>query len=156
MGTTERIPFHAHIFRLIDEIREQSTCRRRQVGAIAVRDKRILATGFNGAPSKAPHCTDLGFCLREQLKVPSGQMHELCYAVHAEQNVIIQAACNGIELRGSTLFCSTFPCSICAKMLINCKFDSIIYRDEYSTPESEIMVRELLLDKVSIFRYTPL
>ena len=68
MGNTERTPFHAHIFRLIDEIREQSTCRLRQVDAIAVRDKRILATGFNGAPSKAPHCTDLGFCLREQLR----------------------------------------------------------------------------------------
>lgn len=100
-------------------VSSRSTCLRRQVGAVAVRDKRILATGYNGAPSGLDHCLDIG-CLRQELDIPSGQNHELCRALHAEQNVIIQAAVHGISLAGASLYVTTTPCSICAKMLINC------------------------------------
>ena len=96
----------------------RSTCTRRKVGAIAVRDKRILATGYNGAPRGVDHCLDSG-CLREQMGIPSGQRHELCRGLHAEQNVIIQAALHGVILDGAEIYCTHQPCLICAKMLIN-------------------------------------
>ena len=99
-------------------VAKRSTCRRRRVGAIVVRDKRILATGYNGAPAGLPHCLDTG-CLREEMEIPSGERHELCRGLHAEQNVIIQAAYHGVSIKGGTLYCTNLPCSICAKMLIN-------------------------------------
>jgi dCMP deaminase len=99
-------------------VAQRSTCLRRKVGAVAVRDKRILTTGYNGAPSDMKHCLELG-CLREQRNIPSGQRHELCRALHAEQNVIIQAAYHGLSIAGSTIYSTTLPCVICAKMLIN-------------------------------------
>ena len=96
----------------------RSTCLRRQVGAVFVKDKNILATGYNGAPSRVAHCSDVG-CLREQLGIPSGERHEICRGLHAEQNGIIQAARHGINLSGSTVYITDSPCIICAKMLIN-------------------------------------
>ena len=98
-------------------VSERSTCSRRKVGAIAVKDKRILATGYNGAPVGIRYCLEVG-CLRDQLKIPSGQRHEICRGLHAEQNVIIQAAIHGISLKGADLYCTTHPCSFCCKMLI--------------------------------------
>jgi len=111
-------------------VKKRSTCRRRQVGAVAVREKRILATGYNGAPSGLPHCLDIG-CLRESEGVPSGQRHELCRGLHAEQNVIIQAARHGVSIAGADLYCTDQPCAICAKMLINAGIRRIVYGDGY-------------------------
>jgi len=120
-------------------VAKRSTCRRRQVGAILVGDKRVLATGYNGAPTGIPHCLDV-VCLREDLNIPSGERHELCRGLHAEQNVIIQAAYHGVCIRGSTLYCTHLPCSICSKMLINAGIKDIIYREGYADP----MATELL------------
>ena len=111
-------------------VARRSTCIRRQVGAIVVKDKRILATGYNGVPTGLPHCEDVG-CIREQNKIPSGQRHELCRGLHAEQNTIIQAAFHGIRINGATLFCTTLPCSICLKMLINAGIREIFYEQGY-------------------------
>ena len=113
----------------------RSTCLRRQVGAVIVKDKQVLATGYNGAPSGSVHCEEVG-CLREELKIPSGERHELCRALHAEQNAFLQAAKHGVSLKDSTLYITTQPCSICAKMIINAGIRKIIiegaYPDEFA------------------------
>ena len=109
----------------------RSTCTRRKVGAIIVRDKRILCSGYNGAPSGIAHCNVTG-CLRAQLKIPSGEKHELCRGVHAEQNAIIQAACYGIAVQGASLYCTNHPCSICAKMIINAGIVAVYYGQSYN------------------------
>ncbi len=111
-------------------VASRSTCLRRQVGAVLVRDKRILSTGYNGAPSGVSHCLTVG-CLREELGIPSGERHELCRAVHAEQNAIIQAALHGVSTKGSTLYCTTQPCVLCAKMLINAGVEAIYFNGSY-------------------------
>ncbi len=121
-------------------VARRSTCRRRQVGAIAVRNKRILATGYNGAPAGLPHCIDIG-CLREELGVASGERHELCRGLHAEQNVIIQAAYHGASIKGAVRYCTNIPCSICAKMLINAGIREIIYQEGYPDPMAEEMLK---------------
>ncbi len=120
---------------------QRSTCLRRKVGAVLVKDKRILATGYNGAPSGITHC-DVTGCLRERLKVPSGQRHELCRGLHAEQNVIIQAALHGVSVRGSTLYITNAPCSICAKMIINAGIKEIIYTDSYPDEMAQGFLQE--------------
>ncbi len=121
-------------------VARRSTCRRRRVGAIVVRNKQILATGYNGAPTGLPHCLDIG-CLREELGVPSGERHELCRGLHAEQNVIIQAAYHGVSIKGATLYCTNLPCSICSKMLINAGISEIIYQEGYADPMAEEMMK---------------
>lgn len=122
-------------------VAERSTCLRRQVGAIAVRDKRILATGYNGAPSGLRHCLEIG-CLRDKLQIPSGERHELCRALHAEQNVIIQAAQHGISIDGADIYCTDLPCVICAKMLINAGIKTIYYATGYPDQLSREMLAE--------------
>lgn len=117
----------------------RSTCLRRQVGAVIVRDKRILATGYNGAPTGLPHCLDIG-CLRDQVGALSGERQEICRASHAEQNALVQAARYGIAVEGGTLYCTTFPCSICAKMLVNAGIRRVVYEEEYRDP----LAREIL------------
>lgn len=117
----------------------RSTCLRRKVGAVAVKDRRILATGYNGAPAGLTHCEHTG-CLRQQMHIPSGQRHEICRGLHAEQNIIIQAATHGIDITGADIFCTTHPCVLCAKMLINCRVNHIYYSDAY--PDN--MAAELL------------
>ena len=97
---------------------ERATCRRHHVGAVAVRDKHILSTGYNGAPAGLQDCLELG-CLRDELNIPSGTRHEICRGIHAEQNVIIQASLHGVSLEGSTIYCTHTPCVLCAKMLVN-------------------------------------
>jgi dCMP deaminase len=121
-------------------VAKRSTCRRRHVGAVLVKDKRILATGYNGAPSGIPHCLDIG-CLREDLEIPSGERHELCRGLHAEQNVIIQAAYHGVCIKGAILFCTNLPCSICSKMLINAGIHDIRYQEGYADSMSEDMIK---------------
>ncbi|KPJ68839.1 MAG: cytidine deaminase [Syntrophobacter sp. DG_60] len=119
----------------------RSTCLRNKVGAVLVKDKRILTTGYNGAPSGLDHCLDIG-CLREKLGIPSGERHELCRGLHAEQNVIIQAACHGISVKGATLYCTHHPCIICTKMLINAGIKTIYYEVGYPDTLSEQMLKE--------------
>ena len=122
-------------------VARRSTCLRRQVGAVLVKDKNILATGYNGAPSGIAHCLDVG-CLREQMGVPSGERHELCRGLHAEQNAIIQAAKHGTSIEGSTLYSTTMPCIICTKMLINCGVSHIHYAEGYPDDLSRDMLGE--------------
>ncbi len=114
-------------------IASRSTCLRRSVGALIVRDRRILATGYNGAPSGLPHCEEVG-CRRQELGIASGERQELCRALHAEQNAIIQGALHGVSVKGSVLYCTTQPCVICAKMLINAGIERVVYQGEYADP----------------------
>lgn len=125
----------------------RSTCLRRAVGAIIVHDKRIIATGYNGGPSGLAHCLDIG-CLREQLGIPSGQQHELCRGIHAEQNAIIQAARYGLPIDGSVLYCTTQPCTQCTKMIINAGITEIVYGEGY--PDE--LARQLLDESGIIVR----
>ena len=118
---------------------KRSTCLRRQVGAVIVKDKHIIATGYNGAPKGLAHCEELGGCIREKLKVPSGQRHELCRALHAEQNAIIQAATLGQSVEGATIYITHQPCIICSKMIINAGIKEIIVKDGYPDEMAEEM-----------------
>ena len=110
---------------------KRSTCMRRQVGAVIVQDKHIVATGYNGAPKGIPHCEEVGGCLREKYHVPSGERHELCRALHAEQNAIIQAATLAQSIEGATIYITNQPCVICAKMIINAGIKRIVVREGY-------------------------
>ena len=122
-------------------VASRSTCLRRSVGAVIVKDKRILSTGYNGAPSGLAHCLDIG-CLREQLMVASGQRHELCRGIHAEQNAIIQAAYHGFSIKSAMLYCTNLPCAICTKMIINAGICRIYYQDGYADDLSLTMLAE--------------
>ena len=132
----ERPSWHEYFMSMAELAASRSTCLRRRVGAVLVKDRRILCSGYNGAPSGLPHCRETG-CLRKQLNVPSGEKHELCRGVHAEQNAIIQAACHGISIKGATLYCTNQPCSICAKMIINAGIIKVYFRDRYNDPMAE-------------------
>ena len=114
----------------------------RKVGAVIVKDKRILTTGYNGAGSGISSCVDRGLCLREQMNIPSGTRHEICYAVHAEQNAIIQAAKLGVSVQGATLYCTHQPCSICAKMIINSGITRVVFDEGYPDEFSIKMFNE--------------
>ncbi len=122
-------------------VAKRSTCLRRQVGTVLVKDKKILATGYNGAPSRTEHCLDIG-CLREKQGIPSGERHELCRGLHAEQNAIIQAAYHGVEIRGATLYCTNYPCMICSKMIINAGIVKVVYEDGYADALAKGMLKE--------------
>ena len=110
---------------------KRSTCLRRQVGAVIVQDKHVIATGYNGAPKGLEHCAERGGCLREELGVPSGEKHELCRALHAEQNAIIQAATLGHSIEGASIYITHQPCAICAKMIINAGIERIVVKEGY-------------------------
>lgn len=122
-------------------VAKRSTCLRRKVGAILVKDKHILSTGYNGAPKGMDHCSETG-CLREHMNIPSGERHELCRGLHAEQNVIIQAAVFGTSIKGSTLYCTYTPCVVCVKMLINAGVLEIIYAGDYPDELAKRMMKE--------------
>lgn len=126
---------------IVELVKERSTCMRRQVGALIVKDKRILSTGYNGAPMAVPHCEETG-CLRIQMGIPSGTRHELCRAVHAEQNAIVQAAYHGISLKDSTLYVTDSPCVICAKLAINAGITKVIYKGNYPDELSKKLLSE--------------
>ncbi len=138
---TDRPDWHTYFMDITKLVARRSTCLRRAVGAIVVKDKRILSTGYNGAPAGIPHCVETG-CLRQQLKVPSGERHELCRGIHAEQNAIIQAAYHGVSIAGASLYCTNQPCSICTKMIINAGIKTIYYQDGYADPLSLQMLTE--------------
>ena len=130
----------------------RSTCLRRSVGAVIVKNKRILATGYNGAPTGVPHCAETG-CLRVQRNVPSGQRHELCRGIHAEQNAIIQAASHGVTISGADLYCTNLPCSICTKMIINAGLKTVYYKDGYADDLSKQMLADTDIRLVHMDRY---
>ena len=126
---------------IAEQVSGRSTCLRRATGAVLVKDKRILATGYNGVPKGLAHCEEVG-CLREQLGIPSGERQELCRAIHAEQNAIIQAAVHGVAIEGATLYTTLQPCVLCAKMLINCGVQEIHYAEGYPDELSRSMFDE--------------
>ena len=133
-------------------VARRTTCLRRAVGAVVVKDKRILSTGYNGAPAGIKHCIETG-CMREQLNVPSGERHELCRGIHAEQNAIIQAAYHGVSIKDADLFCTNLPCSICAKMIINAGIKKIYYASGYSDAMSEEMFNEAGIELINVIQY---
>jgi dCMP deaminase len=133
---------------LANMVASRATCVRRKVGALLVKDKRILATGYNGAPSGLQHCQETG-CMRDKMGVPSGERHELCRGLHAEQNALIQASKLGFSVDGATLYCTTFPYVICAKMLINAGIIRIVYSEGYSDNLTQGLLDEAELTLVS-------
>ena len=130
-------------------VAKRSTCLRRHVGAVIVKDKRILSTGYNGAPSGVPHCEATG-CLRQNQDIPSGQRHELCRGLHAEQNAIIQAAYHGITIQGATLYCTNKPCVICTKMIINAGIRKIFYQEGYNDELAGQMLTEAGIEEAQL------
>ncbi len=130
-----------YFMQIAEQVGGRSTCMRRHIGAVLVKDKRILATGYNGPPSGVRHCEEVG-CLREKLGIPSGEKHELCRGIHAEQNAVIQAAKHGIAIDGATAYCTHQPCLICAKILLNSGIVDIVFREPYPDPLSEQLLAE--------------
>jgi dCMP deaminase len=130
-----------YFLKVASVVAERSTCRRHHVGAVAVRDKHILATGYNGAAAGLKDCLELG-CLRNELNIPSGTRHEICRGIHAEQNVIVQAGLHGVSLAGSTIYCTHTPCILCAKMLANAKIRRYVSFGKYNDDEFLNLFRE--------------
>ena len=145
-----RKSWNSYFMEIADIVKTRSTCIRRQVGAVIVKDNRIITTGYNGAPSGLTHCIDNGGCERERLNVPSGQRHELCRALHAEQNAIIQAAKIGVSTEGATIYITTQPCVICAKMIINAGIKKVVYKASYPDEMAMNMLKESGIEVVSI------
>jgi len=140
-----------YFMRIAFDVARRSTCLRRQVGAILVKGKRILATGYNGAPSGLRHCEEVG-CIREQQNVPSGQRHELCRGLHAEMNAFLQAAVHGVSTQDSALYTTTFPCSLCAKMIINAGVSRVVEAGEYPDDLSASLLAEA---RVEVEHFAP-
>ena len=138
--TDNRISWDEYFMEMAELTARRSTCLRRHVGAVIVKDRLVIATGYNGSPRGLSHCGDRGGCLREKLQIPSGQRHELCRAVHAEQNAIIQAATLGQSIEGGTIYITNQPCVVCAKMIVNAGISRIVVRDGY--PDE--LAREIL------------
>ena len=145
----KRPDWHHYFMAIAELVSTRSTCLRRKVGAVIVKNKRILATGYNGAPTGIKHCEETG-CLREKLNVPSGQRHELCRGLHAEQNAIIQAAYHGVEINGSEIYCTNLPCIICTKMIINAGIKKIYYKEGYPDELSKSMLQEANIELIKI------
>lgn len=139
MEHNKRKSWDAYFLEIAGLVASRSTCLRRRVGAILVKDNHIVSTGYNGAPRGLEHCLDRG-CIRMQNQIPSGERHEFCRGIHAEQNALIQAAVHGISIAESTLYCTNFPCSLCSKLLINARVKRIVYIEGY--PDE--LARELL------------
>ncbi len=147
----ERPGWDEYFMEITRLVSSRATCLRRSVGAVLVKDKKILTTGYNGAPSGLKHCAEVG-CLREKLNVPSGERMEICRGLHAEQNAIIQAALHGVSTSGATLYCTTYPCSTCMKMLINAGIKRIVYDEGYPDQLSKDLVREAKIPVVKFKR----
>ena len=138
---SNRPTWDEYFMEMAELARQRSTCLRRRVGAVIVKDNRVIATGYNGVPKGIRHCEETG-CLRQQLNVPSGKMHELCRGLHAEQNAIIQAACMGSSIEGGTLYCTTQPCVICTKMIINADIKRVVIKESYPDELAQQMAKE--------------
>jgi dCMP deaminase len=130
-----------YFMKITKDVALRSTCLKRKVGAIIVKDRRVLSTGYNGAPKKIKHCSITG-CLRRKLQVPSGQRHELCRGLHAEQNAIIQAAWHGVKIEGATMYSTYQPCIICVKMIINAGINKLVYKGHYPDKLARQMLKE--------------
>ena len=150
MKKVTRPDIDEYFLKIASVVAERATCRRHHVGAVAVKDKHILATGYNGAPSGLKDCLELG-CLRDELKIPSGTRQEICRGIHAEQNVIIQATLHGVSLEGSTIYATHTPCVLCAKMLVNAKikryvsfggYDDNTFTDLFREADIEVEIKE--------------
>jgi len=150
-GEENRPSWEAYFMDIAVLVAKRSTCLRRMVGSAVVKNKRILATGYNGAPTGIRHCMEVG-CLRQQMNVASGERHELCRGIHAEQNAIIQAALHGVSIKGASLFCTNLPCSICAKMIINAGIKKIYHRDGYADLMSTDMLGEAGIEVIRFDR----
>jgi dCMP deaminase len=136
-----------YFFEITRLVATRSTCLRRKVGALIVKDKRILSTGYNGAPRGLPHCLEVG-CLREKSHVPHGERHELCRGIHAEQNAIIQAATSGISIEGAILYTTHHPCSLCIKMILNAAIQKVLYIEGYPDDLAKSLAEEGSLEIV--------
>ena len=134
MSDYSRPSIDEYFLKLSSVVAERSTCRRHHIGALAVKDKHILATGYNGAAAGVKDCIALG-CLRDSMGIASGTRHEICRAIHAEQNVIIQAGLHGVSLEGSTIYCTHTPCILCAKMLVNARIKRFVSYRKYNDDE---------------------
>ncbi len=148
-----RISADEYFLKIASVVAERSTCLRHHMGAVAVKDKHILTTGFNGAPAGVKDCLELG-CLRNAQNIPSGTRTEICRAIHAEQNVIIQAALHGISLDGCTIYCTHTPCVLCAKMMVNARVKRVVIFTKYADDSFKELFREAgiqvdVLDKPS-------
>lgn len=138
----KRPSWDEYFMKLAYLVRERSTCLSRNVGAVIVRDKKILTTGYNGPPRGLKHCNERGGCIRDQLDIPNNQSKEITRAVHAEQNAIAQAASSGVSVEGSTIYCTNFPCFTCIKILINAGIKEIVYHEDYEDPLSKAIIKE--------------
>lgn len=134
-------------------VSSRSTCLRRSVGAVIVKNNQVISTGYNGAPKNVPHCSITG-CLREQMNVPSGERHELCRGVHAEQNAIVQAAVNGTSIQHGELYCTTQPCIICAKMIINSEIKRVFVSETYNDQMALEMMTQANVELIKVDRQT--
>lgn len=141
MSTLERPDNDTYFIRMAELVATRSTCLRRQVGAVVVKEKRVLSTGYNGAPKGLRHCDEVG-CIRMENNVESGTRHELCRGVHAEQNAVVQAAYFGTSIKDSTIYTTNFPCVMCTKILLNAGIIEIVYKDDYIDPLSKEILKE--------------
>lgn len=153
MMTHFRPSWDSYFMQMAQVVAGRSTCLRRQVGAVIVKEKQILSTGYNGSPSKLQHCEEIG-CLRKNLGVPSGERHEICRAVHAEQNALVQAAKHGVAISGADLYCTHQPCVLCTKLLINAGIKRVIYTYSYPDQLASEMSREAGLEMVQFSEET--
>jgi len=146
----ERPDNDTYFMQMAELVSTRSTCLRRQVGAVIVKEKRVLSTGYNGAPRGLKHCAEVG-CVREQNNIESGTRHELCRGVHAEQNAVIQAAYFGVSIKGGTIYSTAFPCVLCAKILVNAGIVEVVYKDDYIDDLSKSILDE---SKVKVRRFS--
>lgn len=137
-----RISWDEYFMEMAELAGKRSTCNRRHVGAVIVKDNQVLATGYNGAPKGLANCLDLGECIRQRLNIPSGERHELCRAVHAENNAIIQCAVNGVSCKGGTLYVTYSPCAMCTKQIINAGIVRIVAKKMYPDDMAKDMIEE--------------
>jgi dCMP deaminase len=145
MCPTKRPDIDEYFLKIAAVVAERSTCLRHHVGAVAVRNKHILSTGYNGAAAGLKDCLDLG-CLRDEMKIPSGTRHEICRGIHAEQNAIIQASLHGVSLEGATIYCTHTPCILCAKMLVNARIKRFVSYGKYADDEFFNLFKEAEID----------
>lgn len=151
VSPADRPSWDEYFMRITELVSLRSTCLRRRVGAIIVKDKHILSTGYNGAPTGICHCSETG-CMREKLNVPPGQRHEICRGLHAEQNAIIQAAAHGVCIRGADIYSTTMPCLICAKMLINAGIAKVYYLEGYPDELTKAFFEEAKIPLIQLKR----
>ena len=145
---SNRISWDEYFIKIAKDVQLRSNCVSRTVGAVITKDNMIISTGYNGAPKGLKHCVDNGGCLRKNQNIESGTHYEICRAVHAEQNAIIQAAVRGASVKAGTLYVNTYPCSVCARMIINAEISKIVYDSDYNDPLAKEMLKEAGIEVV--------